>query len=113
MAETAIKIPETKANGKEKAPLVVSSKAVVVDDVVEQQPKRRSKKGIAICDFFFRLCAIGAALGASVTMGTTDEALPFFTQFFQFHAQYNDISVFVYVIFFSRWQIFCLKKKKF
>ena len=89
--ETAINIPETKANAKGKAPVVVSSKAVVV------QPKRGWKKGIAICDFLLRLCAIGAAIGATVTMGTTDETLPFFTQFFQFQAQYNDIPAFQYV----------------
>ncbi|XVF05134.1 hypothetical protein REPUB_Repub05bG0145200 [Reevesia pubescens] len=90
--ETAIKIPETKSNTKGKAPLVVSSKAVV------EQPKRGLKKGIAICDFLLRLCAIGAAIAATATMGTTDETLPFFTQFFQFQAQYNDIPTFQFFV---------------
>ena len=89
--ETAIYIQETKANAKGKAPLVVSSTAIA------EQPKRGWKKGIAICEFFLRLCAIGAAIGATATMGTTDETLPFSTQFFQFEAQYNDIPTFEYV----------------
>lgn len=86
--ETAINIEEKKSKGK--APLLASSKAVHVDI----QPKRGMKKGIAICDFLLRLCAIGAAIGATATMGTTDQTLPFFTQFFQFQAQYNDIPTF-------------------
>ncbi|XVF69216.1 hypothetical protein PTKIN_Ptkin11bG0063000 [Pterospermum kingtungense] len=91
--DAAINIPaEAKANAKGTAPLVVSSKTVV------QQPKRRTEKGIAICDFFLRLCAIGAVMGATITMGTNEEALPFFTQFFQFHAQYNDIPVFQFFV---------------
>ncbi|XVE79212.1 hypothetical protein DITRI_Ditri14bG0039400 [Diplodiscus trichospermus] len=90
--ETAINVPETKANAKGKAPVVVSSKATV------QQPKRGSKKVIAISDFLLRLCAIGAAIGAAVTMGTTDQTLPFVTQFFQFQAQYNDIPAFVFFV---------------
>ncbi|XWS28540.1 hypothetical protein CRYUN_Cryun25bG0078700 [Craigia yunnanensis] len=42
-----------------------------------EQPKRGWKKGIATCDFILRLCAIGAAIGATATIGTTDETLPF------------------------------------
>ncbi|XP_022756000.1 casparian strip membrane protein 2-like [Durio zibethinus] len=90
--ETSINISETKASAKGKAPLLVSSKAVV------EEPKRGWKKGIAISDFLLRICAIGAALGATATMGTTDETLPFFTQFFQFQAQYNDIPDFQFFV---------------
>ncbi|XP_021278971.1 casparian strip membrane protein 2-like [Herrania umbratica] len=91
--ETAINIiPGTKANGTGKAPVVVSSTKAV------EQPKRGVKKGIAICDFLLRLCAIGAAIGATATMGTTDETLPFFTQFLQFQAQYNDIPAFEFFV---------------
>ncbi|KAJ6924075.1 hypothetical protein NC652_017395 [Populus alba x Populus x berolinensis] len=31
-------------------------------------------------------------------MGTSDETLPFFTQFFQFQASYDDLPTFQYVI---------------
>ncbi|URD73331.1 CASP-like protein [Musa troglodytarum] len=49
------------------------------------------KRGVACFDFLLRLCAIAATLVAAIIMGTTDETLPFFTQFFQFHANYADL----------------------
>lgn len=55
------------------------------------------KKGIAIIDFILRLGAIASALGAAATMATSDETLPFFTQFFQFEASYDSFSTFQYV----------------
>ncbi|XP_068322459.1 casparian strip membrane protein 1-like [Pyrus communis] len=42
------------------------------------------KKGIAILDFILRLGATTAALCAAIAMGSIDETLPFFTQFFSF-----------------------------
>lgn len=54
------------------------------------------KRGLAIMDFVLRLFAIGAALAATITMGTTDQTLPFFTQFFQFQASYDDLPAFSY-----------------
>lgn len=57
------------------------------------------KRGVAIFDFILRLGAIVAALAAASTMGTSDETLPFFTQFFQFQASYDDLPTFQYVIF--------------
>lgn len=77
------------ANGAP-APVVVSTKAT-------PPPRGGWKKGVAIFDFVLRLAALGAALGATATMGTTDETLPFFTQFFQFQAEYDDFEVFMYV----------------
>lgn len=59
--------------------------------------KRGWKKGTAIIDFVLRLGAITAALAAAATMGTSDENLPFFTQFFQFEASYDDMPTFQYV----------------
>ncbi|OWM73634.1 casparian strip membrane protein 3-like [Punica granatum] len=56
------------------------------------------KKGIAIFDFILRLCAIGASLAAGTTMGTTDQTLPFFTQFFQFQASYDDLPSFTFFV---------------
>jgi len=55
------------------------------------------KKGVAIMDFILRLGAIAAALGAAATMGTSDQTLPFFTQFFQFEASYDSFTTFQYV----------------
>ncbi|XP_061347745.1 casparian strip membrane protein 2 [Gastrolobium bilobum] len=56
------------------------------------------KKGIAIMDFILRLGAIAAALGAAATMGTSDQKLPFFTQFFQFEASYDNFSTFQFFV---------------
>ncbi|XP_052173769.1 casparian strip membrane protein 1-like [Diospyros lotus] len=55
-------------------------------------------KGIAIFDFFLRLCALTAALAATAYMGTADETLPFFTQFFQFEASYDDLPTFQFFV---------------
>lgn len=55
---------------------------------------QRWRKGVAITDFVLRLGAIGAALGSTVTMGTNEEQLQFFTQFLQFHAQWTQFPMF-------------------
>lgn len=52
------------------------------------------KRGLAIFDFVLRLAALAAALGATIAMGTSDQTLNFFTQFFQFRAQYDDLPAF-------------------
>ncbi|CAN6555747.1 unnamed protein product [Malus baccata var. baccata] len=52
------------------------------------------KKAIAVLDFILRLGATAAALGAAIAMGSSDETLPFFTQFFQFSASYDDLPTF-------------------
>ncbi|KAK7261197.1 hypothetical protein RIF29_27502 [Crotalaria pallida] len=56
------------------------------------------KKGVAIIDFILRLGAIGATLGAAALMGNNEQVLPFFTQFLQFHAQWNDFPMFEFFV---------------
>ncbi|XP_058747964.1 casparian strip membrane protein 2-like [Vicia villosa] len=56
------------------------------------------KKGIAIMDFILRLGAIASSLGASITMATSDQILPFFTQFFQFEASYDSFTTFQFFV---------------
>lgn len=56
------------------------------------------KKGIAIFDFILRICAVVVSLAAASAMGTSGETLPFFTQFFQFQAGYDDFPTFQYVL---------------
>nr|XP_043629887.1 casparian strip membrane protein 1-like [Erigeron canadensis] len=58
----------------------------------------RWKRCLGIFDFMLRLCAIAAALAAATAMGTTSQQLPFFTQFFQFKADYNDLPAFTYFV---------------
>ncbi|KAL5545788.1 hypothetical protein UlMin_005475 [Ulmus minor] len=73
------------------------SKGVVL--VAPKEEKAGWKKGASIIDFVLRLGAIVAALAAAATMGTSDESLPFFTQFFQFEASYDSMPTFQYVIY--------------
>ncbi|KAK8712037.1 hypothetical protein V6N13_147289 [Hibiscus sabdariffa] len=56
------------------------------------------KKVMGICDFVLRLAAIIAALVAAATMGTSDETVPFFTQFFQVQASYDDLPTFRFFV---------------
>ncbi|XP_047326239.1 casparian strip membrane protein 1-like [Impatiens glandulifera] len=56
------------------------------------------KKGVAIFDFVLRICALVAAIASTATMGTTDQTLPFFTQFFQFQASYDDLPTFQFFV---------------
>ncbi|GKU93790.1 hypothetical protein SLEP1_g7357 [Rubroshorea leprosula] len=89
--ETTIRIQEGRSDSKGNAPVVA-----IATSKASQHSKGRWRKGIAIFDFILRLGAVAAALGATAVMGTTDETLPFFTQFFQFEAQYSDIEAFVF-----------------
>lgn len=54
----------------------------------------RMNRGAAVVDFFLRIVAIIATLGSAIAMGTTNETLPFFTQFTRFRAKYNDLPTF-------------------
>ncbi|KAG6763191.1 hypothetical protein POTOM_033729 [Populus tomentosa] len=96
---TKITIQEPKADTKGKdiagaliAPVIVAAKAA-------QRPRKGWKKGAAIFDLVLRLSAIVAGFAATSLMATTDQILPFFTQFFQFHAQYNDLPTFLYAYY--------------
>ncbi|KAG6761871.1 hypothetical protein POTOM_035110 [Populus tomentosa] len=95
---TKITIQEPKADTKGKgiagaliAPVVVAAKAA-------QRPRKGWKKGAAIFDLALRLSAIAAGFAATSLMATTDQILPFFTQFFQFHAQYTDLPTFLFFV---------------
>jgi hypothetical protein len=83
-----VDVPESSAVAKGKAPLVA----------IVKQEKGGWKRGVAIFDFLLRIGAIVAVLAAASTMGTSDETLPFFTQFFQFQASYDDLPTFQYVL---------------
>ncbi|CAA0825242.1 Casparian strip membrane protein 3 [Striga hermonthica] len=56
---------------------------------MQQRIYGQCRRGLAILDFVMRICALVAALSAATTMGTTDQTLPFFTQFSQFQASYE------------------------
>ena len=95
---TTIDVPESKKDVPESS-AIAKGKAPLVAAVVKQ--RGGWKRGVAIFDFLLRIGAIVAALAAASTMGTSQETLPFFTQFFQFQASYDDLPTFQYVIIFN------------
>lgn len=94
--EATIAIQEPKTDPKGKGIAGAPAPSVATTKTIRQQPRGGWKKGIAIFDFVLRLCAIATGLAAASLMGTTEQTLPFFTQFFQFHAEYNDLPTFMY-----------------
>lgn len=96
---SAINIHESSTDAKAVPEPSTDAKAVaaVSTPIIATSATKRLggwRRGIAILDFLLRLCAIVAALAATITMGTTDQTLPFFTQFFQFEASYDDLPTF-------------------
>ncbi|XXG65081.1 hypothetical protein AAC387_Pa05g2876 [Persea americana] len=99
----AINIPESSTDAKAVPEPSTDAKAVaaVSTPIIATSATKRLggwRRGIAILDFLLRLCAIVAALAATITMGTTDQTLPFFTQFFQFEASYDDLPTFTFFV---------------
>ncbi|KAI3447436.1 hypothetical protein Pfo_004101 [Paulownia fortunei] len=88
---TTIEIAETSRERKGKAPLLGAAAAV------EHERAAGYKRGVAIFDLILRISAATAALAATIAMGTTEQTLPFFTQFFQFQASYDDLPTFTHV----------------
>ncbi|KAK9289429.1 hypothetical protein L1049_008881 [Liquidambar formosana] len=93
---TTIDVPATSADAKGKAP--AGAAPIVATTKATKYAKGGWRRGMAIFDFILRLGAIGATLGATATMGTTEQTLPFFTQFFQFQASYDDMPTFTFFV---------------
>ncbi|TYH88119.1 hypothetical protein ES332_D01G165700v1 [Gossypium tomentosum] len=81
-------LAESSAAVKGKAPLIAS----------QREEKRGLNRGFGIADFLLRLGAIISTIAAAATMGTSDETLPLFTQFFQFEASFDDLPTFLYFV---------------
>ncbi|KAK6944070.1 Casparian strip membrane protein domain [Dillenia turbinata] len=94
---TTINAAETSSGSKGNVPVGEAS-AYAATKAAEERATAGWKRGVAIFDFVLRLCAIAAALGATIAMGTTDQTLPFFTQFFQFQASYDDLPAFSFFV---------------
>ncbi|RLM73591.1 hypothetical protein C2845_PM15G10740 [Panicum miliaceum] len=69
-----------------------SSKAPLVAPVASGVGRAAS-----VADVFLRFLAIVGTIASAIAMGTTNETLPFFTQFIQFEAKYSDLPSFTYV----------------
>ncbi|KAK4392046.1 Casparian strip membrane protein 1 [Sesamum angolense] len=90
---TTIEVAETSRERKGKAPLLA---AMVAAD--HHAKAAGTKRGVAIFDLILRISAAAAALGATIAMGTAEQTLPFFTQFFQFQASYDDLPTFSFFV---------------
>ncbi|XP_057759531.1 casparian strip membrane protein 1-like [Arachis stenosperma] len=55
-------------------------------------------RGLPIMDFILRIVAAVGTLAAAIAMGTTDETLPFATQFIRFRAEFDDLPSFVFFV---------------
>ncbi|KAH6797574.1 hypothetical protein C2S52_022128 [Perilla frutescens var. hirtella] len=89
-AAATIEMGETSREKKGKAPLLAA--------VDHSRGVAGYKRGVAIFDLILRISAVAAALAATITMGTTEQTLPFFTQFFQFRASYDDLPTFTFFV---------------
>ncbi|KAL7608545.1 casparian strip membrane protein 1-like [Lactuca sativa] len=57
-----------------------------------------ANRAIAILDFFLRLIAIVGTLASAIAMATTNQTLPFFSQFIRFRAKFNDLPSFTFFV---------------
>ncbi|KAG0513585.1 hypothetical protein BDA96_10G115200 [Sorghum bicolor] len=55
-------------------------------------------KGVSVLDLILRFIAIIGTLASAIAMGTTNETLPFFTQFIRFKAQYSDLPTLTFFV---------------
>jgi hypothetical protein len=82
-----------------------TSKAAVLGGVAAGNGGRRGRaatRGLAVLDLILRSVAVVATVGSAIAMGTTNQTLPFFTQFLRFKAQYSDLPTLTYA---HRWPI--------
>ncbi|PVH36115.1 hypothetical protein PAHAL_6G001700 [Panicum hallii] len=56
------------------------------------------RRCLAVIDFLLRVAAFGPTLAAAISTGTADERLSVFTQFFQFHARFDDFPAFTFFV---------------
>lgn len=90
---TAITIGEPSADATARAPAAPPATARKARFAIFRRTKDGAgwKRGVAFLGFILRIIAIGAATTAAIVMGTTNETLPFFTHYYQFHANFSDL----------------------
>ncbi|KAG6401597.1 hypothetical protein SASPL_138459 [Salvia splendens] len=90
----AIEMGNTSRESKGKALLLASA-------VHHNKAAGGYKRGAAVFDLILRVCAVAAAMAATIAMATTEQTLLFFTQFFQFQASYDDLPTFTSILRYS------------
>ncbi|ESW25547.1 hypothetical protein PHAVU_003G045200 [Phaseolus vulgaris] len=61
-------------------------------------PRKGVTRGLSVMDFVLRILAAVGTLGAALAMGTTNETLPFTTQFIKFRAEFDDLPSLVFFV---------------
>ncbi|KAE8669489.1 Casparian strip membrane protein 3 [Hibiscus syriacus] len=64
----------------------------------EGRKSRGVNKGVSILNFIFRILAFIGTLSSAISMATANETLPFFTRFFRFRAEYNDLPTLIFFV---------------
>ncbi|CAL4885335.1 unnamed protein product [Urochloa decumbens] len=59
---------------------------------------RAASRGLAVLDLILRIVAVIGTVGSAIAMGTTNQTLPFFTQFLRFKAQYDDLPTLTFFV---------------
>ncbi|KAJ0260986.1 Casparian strip membrane protein 5 [Hirschfeldia incana] len=72
------------------------------DEIVETskgiQKRGLMSRRIAILEFILRIIAFFNTISSAILMATTNETLPFFTQFIRFHAEYKDLPALTFFV---------------
>ncbi|KQK18846.1 hypothetical protein BRADI_1g45110v3 [Brachypodium distachyon] len=55
-------------------------------------------RGLCILDLIFRVIAVIGTLASAIAMGTTNQTMPFFTQFVQFKERYSDLPTLTFFV---------------
>ncbi|XP_066319527.1 casparian strip membrane protein 3-like [Miscanthus floridulus] len=75
-----------------------TSKAAVLGVAASSGSRRAATRGLAVLDLILRFVAVIATVGSAIAMGTTNQTLPFFTQFLRFKAQYSDLPTLTFFV---------------
>ncbi|CAL4967064.1 unnamed protein product [Urochloa decumbens] len=59
---------------------------------------RAASRGLGVLDLILRFVAVIGTVGSAIAMGTTNQTLPFFTQFLRFKAQYDDLPTLTFFV---------------
>ncbi|KAM7280759.1 hypothetical protein ACFE04_007893 [Oxalis oulophora] len=71
----------------------MKSGPIELNEIKSSTPKGVAglNRGVSILDFILRVIALIGTLASAIAMATTNETLPFFTQFVRFRAQFDDL----------------------
>ncbi|CAA7031325.1 unnamed protein product [Microthlaspi erraticum] len=75
-----------------------SGQAEIVETSKGVQKSGLMSRRIAILEFILRIIAFFNTISSAIIMATTNETLPFFTQFIRFRAEYNDLPALTFFV---------------